>query len=114
MTLTPETPAAPASADQTHTGEIARAVALVSVQDACIAVTQACAELARRGCLILSAHAVPQRPRVRVCEPPQRAGLVAGAKRSDCYRTVMATDLDGVQVEWCIPTRRRRGAATGA
>jgi hypothetical protein len=39
----------------------------VSIQDACAAIT--CAELSRRGCLVLSAHALPNGHRVRVLIP---------------------------------------------
>jgi hypothetical protein len=74
----------------------------VSIQDACVAVTLACVELSRRGCLVLSAHALPNRPRVRVLIPAASSGLRGVARRWDRLHTLYAADLDGVQVEWCI------------
>jgi len=88
--------------------EQARAAALVSVQSACVAVTAACAELARLGCLVLSAHAIPGAPRVVVMPPPQPLRGRSGIRRWDRLMEVHATSIDGVQVEWCV---RRAGGA---
>jgi len=89
--------------------ETARAIALVSVQDACAAVTAACAELARLGCLVLSAHAIPGRPRVLVMPPPEPLCSRSGIRRWSRLHAIHATDINGVQVEWCV---RRHGGAS--
>lgn len=92
--------------------ETARAVALVSVQEAVRKVSDACAELARLGCLVLSAHAIPGRPRVLVMPPPAalREQGRSGIRRWDRLQEVHATSINGVQVEWCV----RRSCAGGA
>ena len=87
----------------------APAVALVAMQDACARVLDTCAELARRGCVILAAHVVDGRPKVVVAVPPASAKLAASPRVLARHHAVMATDLDGVQVEWRLYCRPARG-----
>jgi hypothetical protein len=100
-------PNAPASADRAPHTDTAPAAALVAVQDACAEVLDICAHLARIGCVVLGAHAIDGRSRIVVATPPAGAKLTASPRLRNRYRAVMATEIRGVQVEWCV----RRGVA---
>ncbi len=70
---------------------------------------QACGDLIRAGCLVLSAQALPQGAVVRVLPPPAWTGIAALRKRTRSHEVLVSRLASGVVVEWCLP--RVRGVA---